>query len=360
MGRVVRFEAPRTVTVVDEREPALTPSDVRIATLFSGISAGTELSYYRGTNPRFGMSWDAEQRLFRPVDGDRAAESDRGRASLSYPVDGKGHEEVGVVTEVGADAGDVAPGDVVWGTWGHRSSAVRPAAYARSRRLPVGTPPIVGIFSQIGAIALNAVLDADIHVGETVAVFGLGVLGQIGAQLARLNGGEVIAVDPNPDRLETAASLGATHTVDARDGMVGDRIHELTGGRGADVALEATGSYGALHESVRSVSYGARVVAAGFFQGPATALDLGQEFHHNRIELRCSQISGVSPQLSHRWDQERLQRTVMGLAGSGRLELERLVTSVVPAERAAEAFALLDRPSGRGLQVVLGFGDDAG
>jgi threonine dehydrogenase-like Zn-dependent dehydrogenase len=95
---------------------------------------------------------------------------------------------------VGADVGDVVPGEIVWGSWGHRSLAVRPAQYACQRRLPAGVNPILGIFSQIGAIALNAVLDADIHVGETVAVFGLGVLGQIIAQLARLNGGTVVAV----------------------------------------------------------------------------------------------------------------------------------------------------------------------
>jgi 2-desacetyl-2-hydroxyethyl bacteriochlorophyllide A dehydrogenase len=355
MGRVVRFESPRKVTLVDEREPELAPSEVRIATLFSGISAGTELSYYRGTNPYFGKRWDVDQRLFEPLAGLGAAASDPARPSLAYPVDGKGQEEVGVIVELGAEVGDLAPGDIVWGKWGHRSSAVRPAAYARQRRLPAGVPPVVGVFSQIGATALNVVLDADIHLGETVAVFGLGVLGQLVAQLARLNGAEVIAVDPNADRRETAAALGAAHTLDARDGGVGERIRELTGGRGADVAIEVTGSYRALHEAVRSVSYSARVVAAGFFQGEATALALGEEFHHNRVELRCSQISGVSPQLSYRWNEERLQRTVMGLAASGRLELERLVTSVVPAERAAEAFDLLDRSSERGLQVVLQF-----
>ncbi len=360
MGRVVRFAAPRKVTVVEEHEPELAPSQVRIATLFSGISAGTEMSYYRGTNPYLGKRWDPDQRLFRQAGGDGAAASEQAPASLSYPVDGKGYEEVGVIAEVGAEAGGVAPGDIVWGKWGHRSSAVKPAEYARQRRLPAGTPPIVGVFAQIGAIALNVVLDADIHVGETVAVFGLGVLGQIVAQLARLNGGEVIAVDPHGDRLQTARSLGVSHTVDARDGLVGERVRELTGGRGADVALEVTGSYRALHEAVRSVCYSARVVAAGFFQGEATALALGEEFHHNRIDLKCSQISGVSPQLSYRWNEERLQRTVMGLAASGRLELERLVTSVLSVERAAEAFDLLDRSPERGLQVVLQFPGGAG
>jgi threonine dehydrogenase-like Zn-dependent dehydrogenase len=352
MGRFVRFESPGNATVVGERDEELAPSEVRIATIYSGISAGTELSYYRGTNPYFGKHWDPDQRLFRQL-GDGAA------ASLSYPVDGKGSEEVGVVIEVGAEAGDVALGDIVWGKWGHRDVAVKPADYLRPRRLPAGTNPVLGVFSHIGAIALNVVLDADIHVGETVAVFGLGVPGQIVAQLARRNGAEVIAVDPHASRLKIAESLGAAHTLDAGEGQASERIRDLTGGRGADVALEVTGSYRALHEAVRSVCYSARVVAAGFFQGEAVGLALGEEFHHNRIDLRCSQISGVSPQLSYRWNEERLQRTVIDLATSGRLELERLVTDVLPLERVAEAFDLLEHSRDRVLQVLLQFEDGA-
>lgn len=351
MGRVVRFGSPGNVTVVDEKDEDLTPSGVQIATLYSGISAGTELSYYRGTNPYLDKHWDTDQRIFRRV-GDGG-----GTASLSYPVDGKGSEEVGVVVEVGSEVVDVATGEVVWGKWGHRSSTVKPAAYARVRRLPAGANPMLGIFSQIGAIALNVVLDADIHVGETVAVFGLGVPGQIAAQLARLNGAEVIVVDPHDSRLRTAQALGAAHTVNASGGEVGERIRELTGGRGADVALEVTGKYGALHEAIRSVGYSARVVTAGFFQGEAVGLVLGEEFHHNRVDLRCSQISGVSPQLSYRWNEERLQRTVMDLAVSGRLKLEQLVTDVLPVARAAEAFERLDRSREDVLQMVLQFED---
>lgn len=143
------------------------------------------------------------------------------------------------------------------------------------------------------------------------------------------------------------------------DGLVSERIRDLTEGRGADVALEVTGSYRALHEAIRTVAYSARVVAAGFFQGEGTGLALGEEFHHNRINLKCSQISGVSPELSYRWNEERPQRTVMGLATAGRIELEQLVTDVLPVERAAEAFDLLDRSPERVLQMVLKFEDGA-
>src|SRR3954464_7417236 len=226
MASMVSFTAPRTAEVVDEERRPLGDTDVRIRTLYSGISAGTELTAYRGSNPYLNKKWDEDDRLF--VDGS---------TSIEYPVDGWGYEEVGEVAEVGASVTAVHVGDRIWGTWGHRSETVQTEERAAARSLPAGVDPRVGIFSQIGAIALNVILDADIHVGETVAVFGLGVPGQLVAQLARLNGGRVIAVDPDPQRLKLAAELGCDDIIDASAGGVAERIRELTGGRGADVCL---------------------------------------------------------------------------------------------------------------------------
>ena len=101
--------------------------------------------------------------------------------------------------------------------------------------------PLCGVFARIGAVALNAVLDADVHVGETVAVFGQGVPGLLATQLARLNGGTVVAVDRLPRRLELAQSLGAATIVDATTSSAAETIKRLTGGRGADVVIELTG-----------------------------------------------------------------------------------------------------------------------
>ncbi|KPC90290.1 hypothetical protein ADL27_36565, partial [Streptomyces sp. NRRL F-6602] len=92
-----------------------------------------------------------------------------------------------------------------------------------------------------------------------------------------------------------------------------ERVRENTGGAGADVAIEISGVYPALHEALRSVTVGGRVVASGFYQGDGAGLRLGDEFHHNRVQLVCSQIGGVPPQLSGRWSVERLQRTFLRL-----------------------------------------------
>ncbi|ONI73912.1 oxidoreductase [Kribbella sp. ALI-6-A] len=347
MGRLVRFTSPRKAEVVDFPDQPAGSGEVRLQTLFSGISAGTELTAYRGSNPYLNSEWDAERRLFVPGD-----------STHSYPLDGWGYEEVGRVESVGDDVDPDLVGRLVWGTWGHRSSVVKPVDWVQDRLLPEGSTPIAGIFAKIGAIALNAILDADIHVGETVAVFGAGVPGQIVAQLARLNGARVIVVDPVAARRELAERLGASLTLDPTTDSVAERVRALTGNRGADVVIEMSGSYQALQEAVRTVAYSSRVVAGGFFQGGATAVRLGEEYHHNRVAIICSQISGVAPILQHRWDELRMSQTVLELERDGKLPLQELITDVVAAEDAPAAFEMLDATPEKALQVVLDYGVD--
>ena len=345
MGRLVRFPSPGNAEVVEFDDPAPGPGEVLLETVYSGISAGTELTAYRGSNPYLAKQWDAERLLFVPGD-----------SSLAYPIDGWGYEEVGRVAAVGSEADADLLGQLVWGAWGHRSVAVRPVDYARARLLPHGCDPIVGVFGKIGAIAMNAVLDAGIHVGETVAVFGAGVPGQIVAQLARLNGGRVTVVDPVASRRALAEQLGAVRTLDPVGADVATAVRAATGNRGADVVIEMSGSYEALNEAIRTVAYGSRVVAAGFFQGPATPVRLGEEFHHNRVNVVGSQIYGVAPHLQHRWNELRMSKTVLDLESEGSLMLRQLVSDVVPDVEAPAAFDLLDSAPSDVLQVVLDYG----
>ncbi|GAA1611567.1 zinc-binding alcohol dehydrogenase [Kribbella sancticallisti] len=345
MGRLVRFTSPRKAEVIDFEDQPVGAHEVRLQTLYSGISAGTELTAYRGSNPYLKSEWDAERRLFVPGD-----------STHSYPLDAWGYEEVGRVEAAGEGVDQGLVGQLVWGTWGHRSSVVRPVDWVQDRLLPAGSTPITGIFAKIGAIALNAILDADIHVGETVAVFGAGVPGQIVALLAGLNGGRVIAVDPVASRRELAQRLGASMVLDPLTDEVAEQVRAVTGNRGADVVIEMSGSYQALHEAVRTVAYSSRVVAGGFFQGGATVVRLGEELHHNRVSIIGSQISGVSPALQHRWDELRMSTTVLGLERDGRLPLRDLITDIVPAEEASAAFEMLDTTPEKALQVVLDYG----
>ncbi len=342
--RVVRVVAPGNVDLVPCERLTTGAADVRLRTLFSGISAGTELTTYLGSNPYLHRRWDSDHRLF--VDGS---------ASLGYPVIGAGYEEVGEVVEVGPQAEAVAVGDVVWGIWGHRSDGVLPAATAAHQVLPPDADPIVGVFARVGAVALNAVIEADIHVGETVAIFGQGVIGLLATRLATLNGARVVAVDMQPSRLALGQQFGATHTIQVGAGPAAEVVRQLTAGRGADVCIELSGAHAALQEAIRTCCYSGRVVAAGFYQGDGAALRLGEEFHHNRIELISSQISGPPPRYAHRWTRERLHRDFMRLVVEGTVDPRPLVSHIMPASTVAQTFATIADGAPDVRQVVLDF-----
>lgn len=353
MSRFLRIAAPRSVAIIDQPPVPLEPGQVRVRTIYSGISAGTELTAYRGTNPYLTSVWDPASRLFEP-----------GREALGYPLDGWGYSEVGEVVEVApaapaagaADDGGspVQVGDVVWGIWGHRDEGILPAEALRGHILPAGTNPLAGAFVRVGAIALNAVLAADLAPGSTVAIFGQGVIGLMATRLAVLNGATVSAVDGIEARRTQALAWGAAHAMAPSPELAGE-IRRITGGAGVDVAIELSGNYRALHEATRAVGADGTVVGAGFYQGDAAGVRFGEEFHHNRVQLLASQIGSVPNRLRARWAVPRLQQTVVDHLASGLLDAPALVTHTFPLAEAAKAYELLDTDAVSALQVVLEF-----
>ena len=345
MPHVVQFNAPRDVALVEDEPRPLTPTDVRVATWYSGISAGTELTAYRGSNPYLTGTWDPQARLFRS-----------GAPTFAYPVAGWGYSEVGQVVEAGEAVTGLQVGDVVHGIWGHRSECVIPAVELECSVLKPTADPLTGTFARVGAIALNAVLAAEVALGDRVAVFGQGVIGLLATRLAVLSGGAVYAVDAVPERLEVAREFGAEQVVPAAhpDGA-GAAVRALSRGVGVDAAIELSGSDRALHEATRCVVVDGTVVASGFYQGGATNLRLGEEFHHNRVRIVASQISGTPRGRGRGWDAGRLVRVFMRQVAAGRVDAARLVTDVIDAADVAEAFRRLDTGDPAVLQVVLRF-----
>ena len=344
MPEVVSFVAPYEVALVAYDASPLVPGSVRVRTWYSGVSAGTELTAYRGSNPYLTRTWDAGSGLFV-----------EGIPTFAYPVEGWGYSEVGEVVEAAEDVTGPAVGDLVYGIWGHRSEALLPGA-AVAKCVWTGQDPVAGTFARVGAIALNALLAADVRLGDRIAVFGQGVIGLLATRLAVLAGAEVVAVDSIGPRLDAAQAMGAAHVVraDAPEGA-GALVRAWSGGGGVDSAIELSGTDRALHEAVRSVVVDGTVAASGFYQGGATHLRLGEEFHHNRVRIVASQISGTPIALGPRWDQPRLVRIFMDQVRRGAVDVRSLVTDVVDAADVAMLFERLDRGDPGILQAVLRF-----
>ena len=151
--------------------------------------------------------------------------------------------------------------------------------------------------------------------GGTVVVFGAGPIGLLTAQVARAEGAaQVYVVDRLASRLAIAASLGL-EPLEA-DGLVdvAATLKRRHGPEGVGVAFECTGSSAALQEAIRVVKRRGLVVAAGFYQGDALGLRLGEEFHHNGIRITCGQIGNIHP--THDWGSLRAGTVALCRSGA--------------------------------------------
>jgi threonine dehydrogenase-like Zn-dependent dehydrogenase len=353
MANVLTADGPRRLGFSHEdHERALEPGEVRLRSLLSGVSHGTEMNLYRGTSPFEDRTFDTELRAFVPGDGSYA----------SYPRT-LGYEMVSHVAEVGPGVDRIAPGDLVHTGTPHQDQTIvqlkgisdygYPLAV-----LPAAGDPRPGLFVSLGSVALQAVHDASIKVGDAVAVSGLGAIGLLVVQLAARNGADpIIALDPLPARRALAASLGATTVLDPTDQpAVGVMVKQANDGRGVDTAIETSGISTGLHGAIASVTVGGRVVSVGFYQGDALGLRLGEEWHHNRPTMVSSMGVWGCPHRDHpAWDRQRLTDTVVGLLYHGGLQTTRLISQIVPFNNAVEAYRAIDTNSPGVLRVGLAY-----
>ena len=344
-GRTVQLTETGEVECVRYEPAPLADGHVRIRTVRSAISSGTEMTFYgkAATNVYLHRRWNEELRLFEP-----------GTASMAYPLV-IGYRAAGEVVESRAD--DVAVGTRVYGSWRHTELTSLPGDVAQAQRLPDGLSWDDGVdIAQMGPICANATAYGEgEHAGRPAVVFGAGVVGLLTAQMVRATGADPVhVVDRLAPRLGVAASLGFD-TVDAATVEdVAARLKRLHGAEGIPVAWECTGATRALHEAIRVVRRRGAVVAVGFYQGDATGLVLGDEFHHNGIRIVCGQIGNVHP--GQTWGSLRSSTIGMGL--SGQVVLGGLPRLTLPVEEAARGFAALQQP-GEVLQVALTY-DGAG
>lgn len=321
--------------------------EVRAQGILSGISHGTELNLYRGTSPFDRKRFDPELRLFVESEGPQ------------YYPSGLGYEWVGRVVEVGGGVTGFREGDLVHLPFSHRETHVFDPSQRTSlgaiAPLPPGLEPEQAAMIALAGVALQAVHDAHVKLGDRVVVFGLGVVGLLTLQLVRLNGAAwVDAVDPLPARRALAQALGADRALDPGACDVGVEVKSASPHHGADIAIEVSGYYPALHEAIGSVRVAGTVVAAGYYQGGGAALRLGEEWHHNRVTLLSSMGVWGCPHRDYpEWDRGRIHDAAIDLLAAGRLRTDGFVTHRIPFARAPEAYTLIDQRPEEVVKVVL-------
>jgi len=289
-----------------------------------------------------------------------------------------GHEAAGIIEQIGPDVTNVAVGDFVILNWravcgecrscrrgrpwycfttrnatqkmSLNGTALTPAlgigAFAEKTLVAAGQATKVdprarpeaagllgcGVMAGLGA----AMFTGEVGMGDSVAVFGCGGVGDAAVAGARLAGASiVIAVDLDAGKLAQATEFGATHTVNAREVDPVEAIQGLTGGHGADVCIEAVG-----HPEVMKQAFYARDLAG-------TLVQVGVPNPEMRVDLPMIDFFGRGGRLKPSWYGDCLPSRdfpmLIDLYLQGRLDLDRFVSETIALDEVEEAFHRMER-----------------
>lgn len=358
-----------TTSVVDVPVPAaVSGPNILVETRASVVSAGTERMLVEfGRSNLIAKARSQPDKVKQVLDKMRtdglAPTLEAVRAKLDAPIP-LGYCNAGVVVEAGPRVVGFAPGDRAVTNGPHAEYARVPCTLAA--RIPDGVSFEAAAFTPVAAIGLQGIRLAAPTLGETVVVFGLGLIGLLTVQLLRANGCMVIGIDRDPSRLALAERFGAT-ALNGAEGDVGARVESLTGGVGADAVLLtlASKSDDPVRQAAAMSRKRGRLVLVG-----VTGLNLVRDdFYKKELSFAVSCSYGPGrydpdyeesaqdyPLAFVRWTEQRNFEAVLGLMAAGTVDPLPLVTHRFEFDRAPEAYDVISG-GGPSLGVVLTYPD---
>ena len=315
--RVLRYLEPHKADLLEVDDPKAAPNQALVKNVCCNVSAGTEMAFYRGTAPQINSEWLANG-LWVDKPG-----------NLTYPMDSSdpdvwwmGYASVGEVVEVGSELKGVKKGDIIFTMQGHKEMQI--ISEGNFSIVPAGMTAQQASFTLLAVTCYNGILDANIKLMDNIVIIGMGTLGQLLLQMAKLSGAVVACADFFDERLNLAKKLGADYVINSsKDGELAEKVFEVFG-YAADGVIEVTGNSKALSQAVRCVKKDAQVTVLSFYQNPPDNFQMGREFHSNRTTIKSSQIGGINPALSHRYDDERRMKASLELIA--KMDVDSLVS----------------------------------
>ena len=359
------------VTVLELPDPHLGPDQVLVQGHYSLISSGTEIGtvsktpmeLVRQTISDPWMRHVVKQTIFATGLGQTAR---RAWHEMTTPRE-IGYSGAGVVLEVGQNVEGFAIGQTVaYAATGHAEVATPTINHIVP--VPTGVDLRHAAFVTVGGIATQALRRMGPEFGETIAVYGLGLVGQVCARIALAAGCVVVGIDLSPRANELAKAAGASLAVDPRDPEWKRRILDFTNKRGVDatVICASSDSPEVINSSMEITRRQGRVVLVGYVK-----LDIHpKNFLHREIDLRYSRAYGPGsydvgydkgrvdyPFGYVRWTEKRNLEEFIRQISTGAISVEPLIGGVYPIERAQEAFdAVQSGNVGEGVAALISYG----
>jgi len=365
-GKVVVEEIP---------SPSVEPGTLLVEVSHSCISVGTEMS---GIQTSSLPLWKKALRQPEKVKKVFQLVSSQGFSKTKNMIEGKlssgmatGYSAAGTVLEIGEGITDLFPGDRVacaGAQFAHHAEIIRVP-----RNLVVSVPDEID-FSEastvtLGAIALQGVRRANPTLGETFAVIGLGILGQLTSQMLKANGCKTIGLDLDSQRIQKALDLGMELGIFPEEENAVDQVARLTEGHGVDgvIITAASPSDTILSQAFKMCRKKGRVVLVG-----DVGLNINREdIYQKELDFfistsygpgRYDQIyeeKGLEYPLPYiRWTENRNMEEFLHLIASRKLNIKDLISETFPVERAETAYEILKTGSNKPLMVLLKYPSD--
>lgn len=317
--RKILFSAPGKVDyTVDYIESKDIPSGkVLLRTLYSLVSAGTEVACLSGEETWFALP--------------------------NVP----GYSVVGEIVGAAADVTRFSVGDIVYCQGQHAELQMRSAMGEIMMKVPEGVDLRYAPFARLAQISATAVRTSNIQFGDDVAVVGQGLIGIMAAQLAQLQGANVIVIDPSTKRLEIARKCGIENTINPLGGDSEEALSRMTGGRKVSTLIDATGNASVIMDSFRHIAWGGEMILLGSPRKPSEGNLTDVFIHVHRFRYNVD-IKGAHeqrlPLLAEKHAKhsiERNTRIVLEYIASGRLIIEPLLTHLVSPSGAEDVYVQL-------------------
>ena len=322
---------PKELVAIAVQQPALQDyeegpvpaGNIRIRVDFGAPKRGTELTGYHG---------------FR---------------GASFPM-GLGNMCVGRVSEIGEGVEAFSIGDRVAGYGNLRETHTWQAE--RVLRMSDRMTWKEAVCYDPAHFALAGIRDGQVRLGDRVAVFGLGAIGQMTVQMAKMAGASfVAAVDPIAKRRAVVENIGIDLSLDPTAVDVGEELKKATGGLGIDVAIETSANYQALDGAIRGLAYGGSVAVVGWMKECKGGLDLGAVAHFDIPNLIFARACS-DPNRDHpRWDFGRITDHCWQWLSEGRFDCEEIVAPVVPFDESPQAYEEMDLHPEKSVKLGVAF-----
>ncbi len=357
MKQVIRTVRDGKLSVEQVPAPALRKEGILVRSHASLISAGTERMMLRLA--RKSLVGKARERpdLVRKVlnklrrDG-LLATFQAVRQQLDREV-AVGYSICGEVLEAGVAAAEFAVGQRVACAGAGYANHAEVNYVPRLLAVPVPAPVSseAAAYATVGAIALQGIRNANVRVGETAAVLGLGLLGQLSVQILRASGCHVLGIDVAKDRVELASRHGADLAMTLEDSLE-QRVLQATHGRGADAVLitAATASSAPVELAARLARDRARVVMVGvtgmqiprkpYYEKELTFI-VSRSYGPGRYDAQYEEQGHDYPAGYVRWTENRNMQAFLNLVAAGAVRPEVLTTQRFTIDEAEKAFELI-------------------